>query len=303
MERVTFESPFESPFKSQGVPLAGDLYLPSDLGAGERRPAVVVTGSWTTVKEQMPALYARRVAAEGWIALAFDFRGYGESGGTPRDFESPTLKAQDIAAAATFLAGHPRVEPGKVGALPICASTGYTARALALGAPLRSLALVAPWLHDAEIVAEIYGGPAGVAERIAKGEAARRRFEATGEVEYVPAVSTTDPAAAMYGPFDYYLDPARGAIPEWSNRFAVLGWPEWLGFDAMEAAPGIAVPTLVVHSEEAAIPHGARRFAARMRQAPTQIWISGTQFDFYDQDRTVSQAVEHAMAHFRRTLV
>jgi uncharacterized protein len=31
----------------------------------------------------------------------------------------------------------------------------------------------------------------------------------------VPAISTTDKEAAMFGNFNYYLNPKRGAIKEW----------------------------------------------------------------------------------------
>lgn len=68
--------------------------------------------------------YARLVAAEGFAALAFDFTGFGESSGGPRDVESPTLKARDIGHAVTFLTEHRAVDPEGIGALAICASAG-----------------------------------------------------------------------------------------------------------------------------------------------------------------------------------
>lgn len=54
-----------------GDRLVGDLYLPAAT-AGDL-PALAVTGSWTTVKEQMASLYAQRLAQRGFAALAFDF--------------------------------------------------------------------------------------------------------------------------------------------------------------------------------------------------------------------------------------
>ena len=59
---------------------------------------------------------------------------------------------------------------------------------------------------------------------------------------------------------DFYRDPARGAVPGWPNRFAVMAWTEWLRFDAIALAPRVTAPTLIVHSEQAAIPDGTRRF-------------------------------------------
>ena len=47
-------------------------------------PGVVVTGAWTSIKEQMAGTYARELASRGFAALAFDSTGWGESEGSPR---------------------------------------------------------------------------------------------------------------------------------------------------------------------------------------------------------------------------
>lgn len=287
-------------FVGGGELLAGDLYLPP--AGPTAAPAVVVAGSWTTVKEQMAGLYAAGLARRGIAALAFDFRGYGESGGQPRDFESPVRKIADLGSAAGFLSAHPAVDPGRIGALGICAGGGYAAVAAAGDERIRSLALVAPWLHDAQLVAAAYGGAAAVAERREAGLAAQRTYAQTGAVHYVPAVSTHDPAAAMYGPVDYYLDPERGAVTQWGNRFAVMAWPGWLGFDPIAPASLITAPVTIVHSPDAALPDGVRRFHDILPAKKNLLWHTGSQFDFYDQDSHVQPALDAVTAHFTSTL-
>jgi uncharacterized protein len=64
-------------FFSGGVPLAGRMHRDRAAGVG-RQPAVLVTGSWLTVKEQMPDRYAAALAERGYTALTFDFGGLGE---------------------------------------------------------------------------------------------------------------------------------------------------------------------------------------------------------------------------------
>ncbi|WP_372404692.1 alpha/beta hydrolase [Streptomyces luteireticuli] len=290
-ERVTFHS--------AGQVLVGALHRPAGRGPW---PAVVVSGSWTTVKEQMAAVYARRLAEAGLLALAFDFTGFGESGGHPRQLESPARKIHDIHSAVTFLARHDRVAPGRVGALGICAGAGYTAVNAADDPRVRALALVAPWLHDAGLVREIYGGEEGVRRRAEAGRDARERYERGEAMRYVPAVSVTDPEAAMHGPFDYYLDEKRGAVPAWENRFAVMSWPEWLAFDPHPSAPRIAAPTVMVHSRDGALPQGAERFHAALGGSKRLVWTEGTQFDFYDRDATVAEAAGIAARHFTEAL-
>jgi fermentation-respiration switch protein FrsA (DUF1100 family) len=293
-------------FASEGIDLVGDLYLPAEAAQGVPLPGLVATGSWTTVKEQMAGRYARRLAEWGFVTLAFDFRGYGDSAGLPRDVESPSAKTADINAAVGFLAGHDTVDADRIGALGVCASAGYTAVNTADDRRVRSLALVAPWLHNAELVRTLYGGDEGVAQRVTAGQDARARFEASGEVDYVPAISGTDERAAMYGDFsgpgDYYLNPGRGGIPQWSNRFAVMAWPEWLGYDPIGSAPRIAQPVLMVHSRDAAVPDGARAFHDGLAGPKELVWTEGTQLDFYDQQPQVTLAVRTVTEHFRATL-
>jgi dienelactone hydrolase len=293
MEKVSFDA--------DGVRLAGHLFRPADA-VGEV-PAVVVAGAWTTVKEQMAGLYARRLADRGFVTLAFDFSGYGQSSGEPRDTESPSRKATDLRHAVTFLAGLDGVDPRRIGSLGICAGAAFTATHAADDHRVRSMALVAPGLQDAELARMALGGEESFQQHLATGRAARAHYEQTGEVEYVTAVSDTDTSAAMYGPFTYYLDPARGAIPEYANRFALMAWAEWLTFEPIPSAERIAVPVLIVHSETAAIPQGARRFAERLHGPHEFVWLpERTQFDFYDQEPTVTESVDEVARHFTATM-
>ncbi|WLQ43779.1 alpha/beta fold hydrolase [Streptomyces laculatispora] len=291
-------------FGGDTAKLTGHLFLPDTAGTDNAPPVqgVVVAGTWTSVKEQMADRYAEQLARRGYAALSFDFTGYGESAGEPRDYESPRLKVQDIRAAVDFLTGHPAVSDGHLGALGVCAGAMYVSALAAEDPRVRSLALVAPWLHDRRICEENYGGPEGIEAKKAMAVEARRRYEETGEVVYVPVVSGSDPDAAMPFAIDFYLNPERGGIPQWPNRFAVMAWPGWLDFDAVALAPKVTAPTLLVHSEDAAIPDGARRFHDGLAGPGELLWTAGVQFDFYDQSPQVGFAAAAVAEHFARTL-
>jgi len=292
-------------FESHGQKLAGRLFLPAGRTSAYP-PVIIVTGSWLTVKEQMPARYASILAAAGFSALTFDFRGFGESEGEPREVESPAAKAEDILAAVAFLQRYSTVAGSRIGALPICASAGYLAVAQATEPAIESIAMVAPWLHDKAIVEAIYGGPAGVADRLERAQVARQRFDATGAVDYVKAASNTDPTAAMYwegDALDYYLNDKRGAIPEWGGRFALMAWTEWLRFDPIAAAAArITAPTRLITGEQTATPGGAKQFSSAMKAPHDMVLLAGTQFDFYDNAATVASAAAAAIEHFRASL-
>jgi uncharacterized protein len=196
-------------FTSSGEALVGRLVVPAGLPSG-RLPAVVIVGGQTCVKEQMAERYAHRLAEHGYAGLAFDFRGFGESGGRPRDYESPGRKVEDLRSALSFLADRPLVDPGRLAALGIGAGAGYVAVEAAGDPRVAALVLVAPGLQDGQIVQDRYGGAEGVAERRARGEAARRRYEHTGQVDYEPIVSPGDSPGVV----GFFLNPDRGGIPQ-----------------------------------------------------------------------------------------
>jgi hypothetical protein len=289
-------------FTSAGTTLRGTLFLPGDAPTGARLPAVVVTGAWFTVKEQMASTYAAQMAQRGMAALAFDFRGWGTSDGAIRQREVPSEKIADIIAAAAFLATRPEVDAGRIGGLGICASAGYMSAAAAQSAVLKSVALVAPWLHDAAIVEAVYGGRSGVDALITAGRTAKAAAEASGTQTFLPAASTTDKSALMGG-IPYYTEIDRGMIREWRNEVDPAFWEGWLTFDAQQYAVRLTQPFLMVHSEAAAIPQGAKQFFGTVTAPKQQLWLDRvTQFGFYDLAVPVTAASNAVAAHFTSTM-
>lgn len=294
MRRVTFASGADT--------LIGQIYLPEGASALSPVPAVVVTGAWFTVKEQMPTTYALELARRGYAAFVFDFRGFGESGGAVRQRETPADKIVDIVAAAAFLKAQPEVDGARVAGLGICASAGYMVGAATQNADLKSIALVAPWLHDAGLVETIYGGKAAVEGLISAGRKADESFKATGRQTFVPGASRTDRAAIMFD-VPYYTEISRGLIPAWRNEVDPGFWESWLTFDAMRYAPKLSQPFLMVESEAAALPAGARQFYAQLKGEKRELWLQGvTQFDFYDQPAAVTASADAVAVYFEEAL-
>jgi uncharacterized protein len=289
-------------FESNNQTLVGNLYLPDDYQEKTKLPGVVVTGAWTTVKEQMPATYAKEMADRGYAVLAFDFRNWGESGGKERQLENPGNKTQDIIAAANYLTRRPEVDSNRIAGLGICASAGYMADAAVQSEDIKAIALVAPWLHDREIVNEVYGGEKAVQSLIDTSRKAQAKYEATGELSLIPAASNTDKNAVMYQA-PYYTEEDRGMIPEYINEFNLASWEGWLTFDAVAIADNLNKPVQIVHSEAAAIPQGAKEFYNRLSGEKNQLWLENiTQFDFYDNPEAVTTASDAVAEHFKQTL-
>jgi uncharacterized protein len=92
---------------SEGVELAGHLYLPDGAGWGAV-PGVVVCHGLGSAKDNH-ADFAHLLRAHGFAALAFDLRGHGESGGALD--EGPV---EDVLATVRYLAGRREVSPSRI---------------------------------------------------------------------------------------------------------------------------------------------------------------------------------------------
>ena len=291
-------------FNSGDATLVGHLFLPPGFSADRQYPASVVTGSWTSVKEQMPDTYASILAKNGSIALTFDFTGFGESEGQPRQVEDYAIKIDDIQAAVDFLSAHDNVMKQRISGLGVCASAGYMAHATQRDSRIKNLVLVAPWMHNKEIAKSIYNArPGGTEGLLAAAKRAKKDYALTGEMSYVLAASELDPLSAMYVPqnaFDYYLNPAKAAGSIYDNRFAVSAWEPWLTFDGISVGDDITTPVLVVHSEQGAVPHGVKDFYERLEGEKSIRWLNEyTQQDLYHKPEAVDAAMEIVVQYLR----
>ena len=101
-------------FYSEGFRLVGDVYYPDTLTPGTRRAGVVLCHGYTGVKDLYLPDNARVLNAAGYVVLAFDYKGWGDSEG-PRSRLAPYSRVADVQAALTFLASLPEVDPARMG--------------------------------------------------------------------------------------------------------------------------------------------------------------------------------------------
>lgn len=279
-------------FDVQGDTVVGHLHWPD----GERPcAAVIVAGPMTSVKEQVMGVYAAALARHGLAALCLDHRHYGESGGQPRQLEHHGHKHEDLLAAVNWLAACPGIDPVRLGAVGICLGAGYAAAAAAVDPRVRAFVGIAGYYRD----------PAEMRLRdrddfdakVAQGRAARAHFEATGEVQTIPAAALQGDAAMQSADtVDYYT--RRAAVPNHRNAFALMSREHFLPFDVQGLAPAARQPSLLLHSEQALSPPWARRFFDALPGPKQMQWLhSRGQTDFYDEPGLVAEAAGLAARH------
>ncbi|MCD0452720.1 alpha/beta hydrolase [Actinocorallia sp. API 0066] len=270
--------------------LVGVLRLPSGAGPW---PGVVLTGPFTGVKEQVVGLYAERLAAEGFVTLAFDHRGFGESGGR-RGHEDVQGKLADLRDAFTVLAE--RADVSGVSVVGVCLGGGYAVRAAA--SDPRVAAVVG--------IAGAYNSPAHIVSGmgVANYRAALAGFLDRYD-ELLPAVAPDGGEAAMPGdePYTYY-GTSRSASPHWNPHVTHGSLHSLMTFDALSAADLLGdTPLLVVHGRADAYcsPELAEALHARSPGPKEILWVDAKEhIDLYDVEPHVTTAVTATAAFLHR---
>jgi dienelactone hydrolase len=64
---------------SEGTRMSADLFVPDDLGEGERRPTILLCHGWAGPKSHLSKTWATYFCNAGFVCLTFDYRGWYES--------------------------------------------------------------------------------------------------------------------------------------------------------------------------------------------------------------------------------
>ena len=101
-------------FYSEGFKLTGDLYLPDGQPDGEERAGIVLCHGYTGVKDLYLPDNAGVLNDAGYVVLTFDYKGWGESEGSPSRL-APYSRVADVQAAITFLGLQDGVDEDRIG--------------------------------------------------------------------------------------------------------------------------------------------------------------------------------------------
>ncbi len=140
-------------FPSDDVELSGVVHMPEGLKSGERLPAIIMMHGFGANKSGGPEWICRQFESWGYVALRFDYRGCGESGGE-RGRVIPLEEVADARNALTYMTTRPEVDPARIA---LCGSS--------LGA---GVAVYAGGI-DPRVAAVILENGLGNGERIIRG--------------------------------------------------------------------------------------------------------------------------------------
>jgi uncharacterized protein len=285
-------------FEVCGERVVGHLHSPT----GEPPyPAVVVAGPMTSVKEQVTGVYASALAQRGIASLALDHRHFGESDGTPRQYEYYVHKIEDLQAGLSWLASQDNVCNSRLGAAGVCLGVGYAVWAAVDNPLVKAVGGVAGYYRDPDAMR--LADPVAFQTKIEGGISARIHYQTTRETLMIPAVSRNGEAAmTTEDTFDYYGTP-RAGVPNYKNAFAIMSREHFLLFNVQAAAQRIRVPMTMIHSENALSPLWARNFFAALKVPKHDLWLTSKgQTDFYDVPELVNTASDALAEHFHKYL-
>lgn len=236
--------------------ITGTLFFPENRS--DQVPCYLIIGPICYVKEQAPLQYATRLAGQGFAALIFDPRYFGESSGNPRQFDDPASKVNDLKASITFLETLPQVDSSDIRILGVCMGSNWATEAAASDDRVNQLTVVAgAYLSRKDMVAS----STSESEFDTYLRTLEKRLEAyrqDGIVEYQTMVDPdidhsffTMPVPRAWYPSWAQHDvlPYKGL---WENRIATLSEYGLWSFDVAQAFSKLTVPVLMIDSEHSA---------------------------------------------------
>jgi len=264
-------------FRSHGVTCAATIFRPT---TGGPTPVVVMGHGFGAVRALRLPAYAEQFAAAGYTVLTFDYRGFGDSAGKPRQLLDIGMQHEDWRAALSFARTLDGVDPDRVVAWGTSFGGGHVLTLAGRGEPLAAVVAQVPHVSGPAAVRS-----AGVRAALGLAPLAVRdlvRSVRGAEPVYVPCVGSPGQAAAMTSP-----DAAEGLA-----RLEAESGLEHGHFRSDVAArvvarlgaysPGrltgnITCPVLVQIAERDAItpPSVARRAASRIRRATIRSYDCG----------------------------
>jgi uncharacterized protein len=267
------------------------------LSSAAGRPVVVMAHGVGGTKDSGLQAFAEPLAAAGCDVLAFDYRGFGSSGGTPRQTVSVAGQVDDYRAAMATARRLPGVDPARLVLWGVSLSGGHVFAAAAGRDDVAAMIALTP------LVDGLAAGRYALSTHT-KAEMLRSSVEGfrsrLGRPRMMPVVAQPGELGCLTleGSYDDYLAIAG---PTWVNEIDATVGLELGNHRPGKQAKQVTCPTLVqiADFDRSAPPQAAAKAAFHARALVRH--YPGDHFDVYAGKPFHEAVVRHQVAFLTRT--
>ncbi len=300
-------------FKSFGVDLAGDLYLPEGFDETKTYKAIVGASPFPQVKDQIPATYGPEMAARGFIYLGFDYLGMGDSPALPGEHKQSRYNFRLIENtwdAVSYLGTLPFVEV--IYGLGVCQGGQTIASAAVTDHRIKKIAMASGMMASDAFQ---WTDRDMVDQMIEAANASMQKQYETGEPDFVAPFGLNDEMSRqdfidlginpMAGEtYDYYgRDGAKGpvAVPNYTNMH-IGDQPMQSLFSICEAyADKITQPSLTIYGTTAVTAICSTAFIEKLTNEHEEVAFDEfSHVDFYYKPEAVKASTDAVAEFFNR---
>lgn len=293
------------------IDLAADLYLPDGFHDAATPRTVVLSTPGSSVKEQIGANYAFRLAARGIAALVFDPAHQGQSGGEPRDLEDPYRRGEDISYAIDALTSIPGIDPQRIGILGICAGGGYAVHTARTDHRIKAVGTVVPSNIGTSFRSFQPDSTAAALDALADARTEESRSGEPTRVKWLPD-TLEEAAAAGLTDIDAtqavtYYRTERGRDEHSTNRRLSRSDSLLLGYDAYHLVDQLMTQPLQVIlagriGNTGSYESGMQLWKLAPNPADLMVIDGAGHYEMYDEPEYVDTAVDRLVSFYSSNL-
>ena len=285
--------------------LSGVLFLPDNFNVKSSYPTVVFTGPFNQVKEQMGTFYGKKLAKQGYVFLAFDHQGYGESEGYIRNYEYFPAKLEGIQDAISFLNTLSFVDSSQLYGIGACAGASHMAYVALTDKRLKKVAFVSGMLSNTA-VHHVFTKKGDLSSALNQSNLARQAYYQSNQLVPSDVLKMSEAEDSklrdVREDYDYYMTERAGAVtyPNYSEKTPEFFIEDNARYSARAIARFITTPTLTIYGTKASTKLFSWLFHFAKKGPKQRVTIKGaSHVDLYDIDQYVDTVTDHLTTFFK----
>ncbi|WP_281783670.1 alpha/beta hydrolase [Sinimarinibacterium flocculans] len=285
-------------YYSEGHVIVGDLYLPDGLDLAKKHPAILQCQGFTGIRDMVQPEFARYFTDAGYVALAIDYRGWGDSGGE-RGRLAPLEQVDDVRNGLTWLETRDFVDPDRLGIFGASFGALIAPYVAALDARVKAHVGMVGVSNGYEAVTN-KRTPAQMREWEIKVAEARRRRVLSNEVDRTLRVMDVfvDEQSMAWEPAMWE------AVPKWRNYFGFDSIGRVMDFrpvDLIHKVAPRASGMIIANNDDTGSPVSYRELFDAAREPKQLFAYDCGHYDMYAGE-LMDKAMADAVGFFRQHL-